>query len=100
MSNDDTVVIHTTEPIYNDNDPIWTIKTKSLCLLELPEDDTETGTVIVEICHGSHQCLGVVHVSFSEIRASHEERNEYPIRVKDGVAVLDTTNDGVIQVHI
>lgn len=95
-------VVHKTDTIYNDADPIWTVKTKSLCLIDLPDDKenehNDEDAVIVEVCHGS-QCLGTVSLSFADIRTSNGERKEYPICVTgDGVAA-DTDDDGNIKVR-
>jgi hypothetical protein len=105
-SNQDGGVVHKTDAIYNDADPIWTVKTKSLCLIDIPdadkenEHDEDASSVIVEVCHGDSQCLGTVSLSFADIRAGNGERNEYPICVtQDGVAA-DTDNDGKIQVRL
>lgn len=97
--NNSSTILHQTNTIYNDSDPIWTVKTKSLCLLELPldENDDNDDAILVEVCHGS-QCLGVVRVSLPEIYKSNGERHEYPIRVSEQGRAADTDNDGKIQV--
>ena len=93
----DSQKVHQTATIYNDADPIWTVKTKSLCLLEIPTDDDENNVntsdesndittddkdyVEVQVCHGS-QCIGVVTVPFRRVLESNGERQEYPISVK------------------
>ena len=58
-NNQEDDVVHKTDTIYNDADPIWTVKTKSLCLIDLPDADKEndkendkSDSVIVEVCHG------------------------------------------------
>ena len=77
-------------------------------LIHLPDDkqnedndreNDQSDSVIVEVCHGT-QHLGIVSVSFTDIRASNGERKEYPICItEDGVAA-DTNDDGKIKVSL
>jgi len=89
-------IIHMTSTIYNDADPIWSVKTNGLCLVEIPlnEDGGEDtaasdDAVVVEVCHGS-QCLGIVTVPFVKVLESDGERQEYPICKNEGG---DTSSD-------
>jgi hypothetical protein len=93
--------VHKTSTICNDPDPIWTVRTGSLCLLKIPtHDDNETKqetkddaikqngvweepSVAVEVCHG-FQCLGIVTVPFSKVLESQGDREEYPVCVSPG----------------
>jgi hypothetical protein len=93
--------VHKTSTICNDPDPIWTVKTGSLCLLKIPtqEDDeaneetkddaikqnvvSEENSVVVEVCHGN-QCLGIVTVLFSKVLESQGDRGEYPVCIATG----------------
>lgn len=96
--------LHQTSTIYNDANPIWTVKTKSLCLVDIPlaeeeenkDDDspddndnnnetatTESDSIVVEVCHGS-QCLGIVTIPFAQVlERCDEERKEYPVCKKE-----------------
>jgi hypothetical protein len=93
--------VHKTSTISNDPDPIWTVKTGSLCLLKIPTHDgdetteetiddaikqngvSEETSVVVEVCHGN-QCLGIVMVPFSKVLESQGDREEYPVCVSSG----------------
>ena len=86
-------IVHRTSTIYNDDNPIWTVKTKSLCLVDIPtendngqEQDKDDDSIVVEVCHGSH-CLGIVTIPFTTVLQCNEERNEYPICKKEGAVV-------------
>ena len=46
------------------------------------------------------QCLGIVSVSFTDIRASNGERKEYPICITDDGVAADTNDDGKIKVRL
>jgi hypothetical protein len=77
--------VHQTAEIEHDTSPIWTLKTKSLCLLEL---ETSQG-VAVELCHatkvigsvlkvGSHM-IGQVQISYQQLVSGKGERVEFSI---------------------
>ena len=83
--------VHRTKTIWNDPDPVWTVKTDSLCILNVPEeshdedvcDETEQhleSLVVVEVCHG-HQCLGVVTIPYRHVLEAKGEREEHPIGI-------------------
>lgn len=77
---------HRTKTIWNDPDPIWTVKTGSLCLLWVPEDDggeDEEHSVVVEVNHGN-KCIGIVTVPFKDVLCKSGDREEFPIRLKPG----------------
>lgn len=94
---------HKTQAISEEDNPIWTVKTKSLCILSIPSfspsdqknaerseetsstspegnnsSQQEDGFVLFEICHGK-QPLGKVQVPFEHIRKCEGEREEFPI---------------------
>jgi hypothetical protein len=78
--------VHRTNTIWNDPDPIWTVKTGSLCLLWVPEDEEgeeEEHSVVVEVNHGN-QCIGIVMVPFKDVLSKSGDREEFPIRLKPG----------------
>jgi C2 domain len=82
-------MIHRTDTIPNDGNPIWTAKTKSLCLVEVPviaapqseeEDDIKT-SVVIDLYHASKR-LGRVCVPFTEVLrlGSTAERVEFTVK--------------------
>jgi len=110
-------MLHRTDTIYNDEMPIWTAKTKSLCLLDIPlsgnaaatttsssprQTDSEHDNVpdvrtsiLVDICHGGER-LARVPISFDEILQHCQsdvegERLEFQLEggaVENGVIAL------------
>ena len=97
MGEDDKEV-HRTKTIYDDGNPIWTIKTKSLCLLAIPhnevarntdstEDVVNIGRATVSVFHG-YNCLGRVNVSYDELLYGDGERKEFSISSKRSTAIL------------
>lgn len=106
-------VLHKTDTIKNDDTPIWTVKTKSLCLLDIPLSGNATtpaptspdlehedvpdvrSSILVDICHGGAR-LARVPISFDEIlqhcQSDKEgERLEYqlePGAVENGLIAL------------
>lgn len=86
--------IHRTESVRNDPDPIWTVKTKSLCLLNIPNDWKESfeetdKIVSVELCHGN-LCIGLVTVPIQEILEKNGEREEYDVKVNPTYQTLES----------
>lgn len=101
-------LVHRTKEIRNDGNPIWTVKTQSLCLLEIPGETSDStsstiegkqnksvveesipgagDTVTIEIFHDGgvgglqHQRLGTVSIFFDELVAGTGERNEYTVQ--------------------
>ena len=65
--------IHRTDTIHNDGNPIWTVQTKSLCIVELPSvtepslgncstssaTTDDTGCLLIDIYHGNSQLDGL-----------------------------------------
>lgn len=74
--------VHRTKTITDDGNPIWTIKTKSLCILDVPKSQ-EDGTLTVDICHRSKR-LGTVTLIYKEILHGKGERKEYIIQPTAG----------------
>jgi hypothetical protein len=77
--------VHRTMTIWNDPDPIWTVRTGSLCLLRIPEKDAEMDdesehSVVVEVNH-DNQCIGIVTIPFKDVMTKVGEREEFPIRL-------------------
>lgn len=78
--------VHRTKTIQNDFSPIFTVKTKSLCLLR---NLISTDQVSVELCSpnklvpGLFSTIGVVTLNFNEIANGHGERREFTIRPTD-----------------
>lgn len=77
--------VHRTHVIPKDGHPIWTVKSKSLCLLDIPsraQPSTPsfpvTGEVTFSVCHGS-TCLGKVELSYEDVVKGNGERVEYPL---------------------
>jgi hypothetical protein len=55
--------------------------------LSIPEEIEKTDeehSVVVEVHHGSIQCIGIVTVPFKDVLKKNGEREEYPIRIKPG----------------
>ena len=69
-------IIHRTDTIHNDGNPIWTVQTKSLCIIEIPKGDEslaaqksttstsstntdDTKCVLIDIYHGNSQLDGI-----------------------------------------
>jgi hypothetical protein len=108
-------MIHRTQTIRNDGNPIWTVKSKSLCLLEVPVGRTErlealsnstvsdtepsseesdediTKNVMIDVCHASTR-LGSVCVPNKEIirlcSSFGNERTEFRIKASQEHSIL------------
>ena len=106
-------VVHETAELNDEDNPIWTVKTRSLCILSIPDPSSIGGSdevpeaeevseesstpesitdkinekecVVVEICSGK-QCLGKVSVPFQHVLKGQGEREEFPI--------IESTNKG------
>jgi hypothetical protein len=102
------VVVHKTQTIYKQDNPIWTVKTKSLCIVEIPDykaakqqqpqdpinkehsndlskspshdsqDTPDWNNIIVQVFSGKNS-LGKVQVSLEHILLCKGERQEYPL---------------------
>lgn len=75
--------VHRTKPITKDPDPIWTVLTSSLCIVDIPTkslegDDPKHQSVVVQVCHGFQQ-IGSVTIPFADILDKTGEREEFPI---------------------
>ena len=70
--------VHRTKTIYNDPDPIWTVRTNSLCVLDIPLEGENM--MKIEVNHG-YQCLGVVGINCSDILNKTGVREEYDIQI-------------------
>lgn len=82
--------VHRTKTIYNDPDPIWTVSTNSLCVLDIPLEGENM--MKIEVNHGN-QCLGVVGLNCSDLLNKSGAREEYDIQkskvVKDEITEAD-----------
>ena len=70
--------VHRTKAIQNDPDPIWTVETNSLCLVDIPLDDGDN-LMKIEVNHG-YQCLGIVSIKCCDILKKNGAREEFIIR--------------------
>jgi hypothetical protein len=104
--------VHRTKSIRNDPDPIWTIRTNSMCLLHVPllesthdyhyrdendndnddnNKDNDTQCVLkIEVNSGS-QCLGLVTINIADILNKTGEREEFVIRTR--TTIDDSADD-------
>lgn len=85
--------VHRTKTIQNDSDPIWTVKTGSLTLLNIPEDkdivqearatalkeESSSTSVVIEIHHGL-KCIGFIAIPFHEVLKKKGVREEFAIQ--------------------
>lgn len=79
--------VHRTKPVQNDGSPIWTIKTKSLCVLAIPEkaEDGDSNFFVFEVCDGFKH-LATLTVSFNEILNNMlDQRKEYKLKPAQGI---------------
>jgi hypothetical protein len=88
--------VHQTKVARNDSDPIWTVETSSLCLLNLRDGDE----VAVQLWHGSRPLYEKVTLKFPEeiavtntISASGIERREFPLAHPPPVAAKPATSN-------
>ena len=71
--------IHRTSTINDDGNPIWTVKTKALCALKVPDEvSSVVEDVTVAVMNGSTP-LGTVKLSFRELVQGAGERREFPV---------------------
>lgn len=106
------VAVHRTDIVWDNANPVWTAKTKSLCLLNIPnleeshsrdlfefvdtvQNNTERATavdsetrcsVLIRFFDSSFSCLGVAVAPFSQIldKAQTEDRFDIPITPSTG----------------
>ena len=83
--------VHRTKVIANDPSPIWTYKTKSLCLLKL----APAQGITIDLCHcnaaigslvGSYKVLGTIPIRYTKLLHGTGERAE--IRLRDDNPVI------------
>jgi hypothetical protein len=78
---------HTTSIIYSDTSPIWTVETKSLCLLELKENDE----VAVDLWNcsriGFSQTICGVTLDFASLVKGSGDRIEYELFSEENALV-------------
>lgn len=92
--------VHRTKPVSNDGNPIWTIKTKSLCVLTIPEKNNEVGVsntenttpandfFLFEVCDG-FRSLATLTLSSDEIAKNlTAERLEYRMQPQKGSKLM------------
>lgn len=111
VSNGGTLV-HRTDTVWNDANPIWTIETKSLCLLRLPEileqsrnhtEDTSLSPqeasakyncIVFEVCHDTPfpKRLGSLRVPCQEFSnaAATGNRTQYNLKMAEGASTKAT----------
>jgi hypothetical protein len=83
--------IHRTKTVPNDYSPIYTVKTKSLCLLK---NLVSTDQVLVELCSpnkfvpGSFSCIGSVTLRYDDVMTGQGERREFSFLPDDFMARL------------
>jgi Ca2+-dependent lipid-binding protein len=70
---------HTTSIIYNDTSPIWTVETKSLCLLELKEKDEVAIDLRNSNRIGFSQTICGVTLDFASLAKGSGDRIEYEL---------------------
>lgn len=70
---------HTTSTIFNDTSPIWTVETKSLCLLELKNSDTVTVDLWDWNKIGFSQTICGVTLDFATLVKGRGDRIEYEL---------------------
>jgi hypothetical protein len=75
--------VHRTSEIEHDTSPIWTLQTKSVCLLELEELEA---VVTVELWQRRYNMIGQVQLTFQQLVSGKGERVEFSI-VPDQPAV-------------
>jgi hypothetical protein len=89
VSRDDkSTVVHRTKIIDNDTAPIWTLKTKSVCFVELDKKSQPSEKIRIELCRNSvgipgitrKSVIGKVELTYSILLANGDStRNEYPV---------------------
>lgn len=89
-------VCHRTKTINSDTAPIWTLKTKSICFVEL--DKSQTGERIkIELCRkimrlpgmNSRSVVGTVELTYSILLANGDsKRREYPVSPEEYPGIL------------
>ncbi len=89
-------VLHRTKTIASDTAPIWTLKTNSICFIEL--DKSQTGERIrIELCRkvigipgiNSKSIIGAVELTYSILLANGDSnRREYPVSPEQYPGIL------------
>ncbi len=77
-------VLHQTSIIRQNNDPIWTVKTKSLCLMDADMLDVNRGLVDFELIHKDfkfllERTLGRVTLRWKQVLQGDGSRVEYKL---------------------
>jgi hypothetical protein len=91
-----STVIHRTKTIPNDTAPIWTLKTKSICCVELDKSQPSE-TIRVELCRKSvgipglmnKSVIGTIDLAYSILLANGDStRHEYPVALEQYPGIL------------
>ena len=91
-----TTVLHRTKTIPNDTAPIWTLKTKSICFVELDKGQPAE-RIRIELCRkvvgipgiNSKSVLGAVELTYSIFLTNGDsKRREYPVCPEKSPGVL------------
>ena len=86
-SKGETILIHRTKTIVADTAPIWTLKTKSICFVELAKG-TSHEQIRVELCRktvgipgvSAKEVIGSVNLAYATLLANGDSaRREYPV---------------------
>lgn len=80
--------VHRTAVINNDSSPIWTVKSKSLCLLEMNETDSVTIELLNHKRIGISPTIGSIKLDYGVLCKGTGERIEYGIQGTDMVMAL------------
>lgn len=87
--------VHRTKPVQNDGNPIWTIKTKSLCVVGLPDVEKkdeeatsnkqdEADTVSFQVCDGFKR-LGTLTLTYEQVLNNmKDDRVEFKLIPAEG----------------
>jgi len=75
--------VHRTDTL-DDDSPIWTIATKSTCLIQVPAPvvkpiEAKTIDEITVTIHSGSECIGRTELSFEEVLAGQGKRKEYSV---------------------
>lgn len=75
--------IHRTDIIHNDADPIWTVKSGSICSVSLKAKDSTTGEVVRIVVYSGSKVLGIVKVYEEDIVECNNERKDFCAKLPD-----------------
>lgn len=90
-------VIHRTKTIPNDTAPIWTLKTKSICFVELDKKSQPGEKIQIELCRKSvgipgimaTDVIGTVELTYPILLANGDSnRREYPVMSEQHLGIV------------